>query len=434
MHDDARKQTTEPEVAAPSDVLIQRFSPLPTGTRVGDLSIQSVLGAGEFGITYIGVPEGANRRYVIKEYLPRSIAFRDGLTVRVSSANTPLYAAGLDRFLTEARALAKIKHPAIVSVFSVFEGNGTGYCVMPHEVGRDVGIWLHELRRPLTQAEFDKFCEPLLDGLAALHAKGLQHLDIQPATIIMRESGSPVLVDFGSGRVAMRKRLNASPPTDALPYMAPEVATGDQTLIGPRSDIYSLAAVLYQMATGTVPPPASGRALRDDLAPVADAQRSKLRASFAQAIDSGLHFRPDDRPHDIALWKDDLFRPDGAAGRKPAPKEPAAEPEAPVGTALAEAAQLDAGSGIAEPLMDNPAFRPVFFGLAGAVCGALVGALAAIVIASVVLSSCAADSCVAPFVPYTTALGTLFGIVAGARYGRQTAPGAAQPHGEDGEF
>ena len=199
MQEDARKTAADGAGGAKIEPLVQRFSPLPTGTRVGDLVIQSVLGAGAFGITYIAVPEGSNRRFVIKEYLPRALAFRDGLTVRVSSANAPLFAGGLDRFLNEARALAKIRHPAVIAVQSVSEANGTGYMVMTHETGRDLGIWLHELRRPLTQQDFDLLLEPLLDGLQALHSKDVHHLDLQPANILVRENGSPVLIDLGGG-------------------------------------------------------------------------------------------------------------------------------------------------------------------------------------------------------------------------------------------
>ncbi len=431
--DDARKLPSDSGQGTAGEVHVQRFSPLPTGSRVGDLAIQSVLGAGEFGITYIAVPDGANRRFVIKEYLPRAIAFRDGLTVRVSSANTPTYATGLDRFLNEARTLAKIRHPSVVSVLTVFEANGTGYCVMPHELGRDLGVWLHELRRPLTQAEFDKIAEPLLDGLAGLHSKGIFHLDIQPANIIVREAGTPVLVDFGSGRAALRKRLNTPAPHEALPYMAPELVAGDQPLIGARSDVYSVAAVLYQLATGTTPVDASRRMLRDDLPPIADAARGKLRPGFLQAIDYGLRYRPDDRPHDVRIWKDDLFRPEGAPGRAQAVKAADLEAASQAAPAAADREET-ADTGTSEQLMDNAAFRPLFFGLAGGVCGAVCGALASIVVASVVWSGCASDSCVAPVLPYTAGVGTLIGLLAGVRYGRQTVPTVQNFTDTQGDF
>lgn len=431
MQEDARKSPADGTTGPSHELLVQKFSPLPTNARLGELTVQSVLGAGENGITYICVHDGSNRRFVVKEYLPRSIAFRDGLTVRVSSANTPNYAWGLDRFLYEARALAKIRHPAVVTVLAAMEGNGTGYMVMAHETGRDLGIWKHELRRPPTQQECDKLVEALLDGVKTLHARQILHLDIQPPHVIVRDGDTPVLVDFGSVRLAMRKRLQLQTPADALAFMAPEVSVGDQDVIGPHSDIYSLAAVLYTLVTGSQPMEAGRRALRDSMMPAQQAAQAKFRPGFLKAIDQGLSYRPDDRPQSAASWLDDLLRQETPSRKAQAAKLPdTAEATKDASTieqsAAARNADTPADEEAPEPLMENPAFRPVFFGLAGAMIGALAGALSSIVIASIVSSSCMADSCVAPVVPYTTAIGLLAGAFFGTRYGRMTASGASQ--------
>lgn len=439
MQEDARKTPAEGTAGASPELLVQKFSPLPTNARLGDLTVQSVLGAGENGITYICVHDGNNRRFVVKEYLPRSIAFRDGLTVRVSSANTPNYAWGLDRFLSEARAISKIKHPAIVSVLAAMEGNGTGYMVMTHETGRDLGIWQHELRRPPTQQECDKLVEALLDGVKTLHSRQILHLDIQPQHIIIRDGDTPVLVDFGSVRLAMRKRLQLPTPADALPFTAPEVIAGDQDVVGPHSDVYSLAAVLYTLVSGAPPIEAGRRALRDTLVPATQAARVKFRPGFLQAIDQGLNYRPDDRPQSVAAWLDDLLRPEAPVRKMSSAKPAEAAETAPDLTADELHAAARSGSPpedeeAAEPLMENPAFRPVFFGLAGGMIGALAGALSSIVIASIVASSCMADSCVAPVVPYTTVIGLIAGAYLGARYGRMTASGASHTSDLGGEL
>ena len=435
MQEDARKNPADGTTGASPELLVQKFSPLPTNSRLGELSIQSVLGAGENAITYICLHEANNRRFVVKEYLPRSIAFRDGTTVRVSSANTPAYAWGLDRFLNEARALVKIKHQAIVPVLAAIEGNGTGYVVMAHEVGRDLGIWQHELRRPPTQLECDKVIEQLLDGVAMLHNKDILHLDIQPAHIIIRDGGTPVLVDFGSVRLAMRKRLQLPTPTEARPFMAPEVLVGDQNLIGPYSDIYSLGGVLYSLVTGTRPPEAERRALRDTLVPSSEAAKAKYRAGFLRAIDAGLAYRLDDRPQKVSDWLADLLRPETAPARKQTPArsngEVAADNEnSDTDPRTRSTSDYDAQSEPAEALMDNPSFRPLFFGLAGGMVGAVIGALSSIVIASVVWSSCMTDSCVAPVLPYTTLAGLAAGLFAGVRYGSLTAHGAVVHRGD----
>ena len=441
MAEDSRKIATDGTVGARPEQPVQKFSPLPTGTKLGEMIIQTVLGAGEFGITYIAEHIGTGRRYALKEYMPRAIAFRDGPTVRVSAASTPAFAWGLDRFVSEGRALAKIKHPAIVAVQAAIEGNGTGYVAMAHEAGRDLAIWQHELRRPPSQEEQDKILAPLLEGLALVHAQDLMHLEITPANILVRDNGTPVLIDFGAVRIGMRRRLNLPTPADIKPYMSPEVAAADQKMIGPRSDIYSLSAVLYAMTTGTPPPVADQRVLRDELAPTAQSARGKFRPGFLAGIDAGLSFRPDDRPQQVGGWQDELLVLDaakpGARKQDGGKAEPAAA--ATTGGSASGSAPVEAGrrrfsypedtqnpdeaaqAATAEQLMDNPAFRSMFFGGLGALGGALAGALSSVVVASIVWSSCVTDSCVMPVLPFTAAAGTLVGLYFGMQYGRTSA-------------
>ena len=438
MPDEARKVSADGTAGANPEQVVQKFSPLPMGTRLGELVIQSVLGAGEFGITYIAVHDGNGRRFAVKEYLPRAIAFRDGLTVRVASSNAAAFTWGLDRFLNDGRALAKIKHAALIAVQSVFEENGTGYAVMVHEVGRDLAIWLHELRRPPTQLEHDQIIGPMLEGIGLLHAKEMLHLDILPANIIVRENGTPVLIDLGAARAAMRRRLNLPVPPEAKAFMAPEVIAGDQNLIGPGSDIYSLAVIIYLMATGKQVPQADKRVLRDELVPAAQAARGNLRAGFLLGIDRGLMFRPDDRPQRIATWLEDLLRTEG-------PGAPVRKQEAPAdagkGTPVpiqarhvstypedADGADPAKVTSAGQALMDNPAFRTLALGLLGSLGGAIAGALASVMVASIIWSQCFGDSCVMPILPYMTAAGAVVGLFLGARYGRGS--GYRQTHAD----
>ena len=115
--------------------------PLPTGTRVDHYVIREVLGAGGFGITYLAEHEGLAKQYAIKEYFPHTFSYRHGRTVLPSSTGDGTYKWGLERFVTEARALAKFKHPAIVDVTSIFEANGTAYIVLAYESGIDMSQW-----------------------------------------------------------------------------------------------------------------------------------------------------------------------------------------------------------------------------------------------------------------------------------------------------
>lgn len=457
MADDATNAAAEDGLEPRPEPIVQRFNPLPTGTKLGEIIIQTVLGAGEFGITYIAEHEGSGRRFALKEYLPRAIAYRDGPTVRVPEASMPSFAWGLERFLAEGRSLTKVRHPAILTVHSALEGNGTGYMVMAQEPGRDLVVWMHELRRPPTQEQIDKVLGPLLEGMAAVHAKDILHLEITPSNILIRDNGTPVLLDFGAVRLGMRRRLGSQIPPGVKPYMSPEVIAADASLIGPRSDIYSLAGVLYTMVTGNPPPVPDKRVLRDELVPAAEIAKGKYRASFLSAIDSGLRFRPDERPQSVSSWQTDLLgtepprtaarkpeqKPDSSAARSPEPvaakaasapvargaAAPATDDEKPAGmlrrrpaAAAADFPGEDtAGPKASEPIMENEAFRGVFFGVVGGICGVVAGALSSIVLASVLWSSCFADSCIMPLLPYTAAAGALAGLYFGVEYGRSTA-------------
>ena len=102
--------------------------------------IERVLGQGGFGITYLAYDSNLDQLVAIKEYLPMELAIRDGdnSVYPASGAMGERYDWGLERFLVEARTLAKFRHPAIVRVLSVFEANNTAYMVMEYESGESL--------------------------------------------------------------------------------------------------------------------------------------------------------------------------------------------------------------------------------------------------------------------------------------------------------
>ncbi len=146
------------------------FSALPTGTRLSDrYVVESIIGAGGFGITYLARHEALGKPYAIKEHFPRQFAFRDGQSATVKPSDAPTFRWTLDRFLQEGRSLARCRHPSIVGVADVFEAYGTAYMVLEFEDGHSLGRWLEHLGRPPTQDEMDNILVPLLDALAYLH-------------------------------------------------------------------------------------------------------------------------------------------------------------------------------------------------------------------------------------------------------------------------
>ena len=113
---------------------------LPLDSTLLEYRLKSVLGAGGFGITYLGWDTNLEKHVAIKEYLPGDLAMRalDGSVVPVSTDNEYTYQWGLDRFIQEARTLARFSHPNIVRVNRFFEANGTSYMVMDYEAGESL--------------------------------------------------------------------------------------------------------------------------------------------------------------------------------------------------------------------------------------------------------------------------------------------------------
>lgn len=164
------------------------------------------------------------------------------------------YKWGIDRFIQEARTLAKFSHPHIVRVNRYFEANATGYRVMDHENGESFNQILKDQPLP-SEAKLKEIIFPLLDGLHAVHETGFLHRDIKPADIFIRTNQSPVLLDFGAARQAVNgstKSLTAV----LTPGYAPLEQYSGQGNQGPWPDIYAMAGVRYRAYTNENPPDA----------------------------------------------------------------------------------------------------------------------------------------------------------------------------------
>lgn len=288
------------------------FSALPTGTRLSErYLIESVIGAGGFGITYLARHEALGKPYAIKEHFPRQFAFRDGVSATVRPSDAPTFRWTLDRFLQEGRSLARCRHPSIVGVADVFEAYGTAYMVLEFEDGSSLGRWLDLLGRPPTQDEIDAILMPLLDALAYLHSHDMLHRDIAPDNIMIRSNGKPCLIDFGAARQAIAERSQVMSAIVKAGYSPPEQYTTAGRAQGPWTDIYALAGTLYRALSGKRPAEATERQIEDELIPIAEAVEypEDYRQEFLDAIDAGLRLRPSERPQSVAAWYEMLGLP-----------------------------------------------------------------------------------------------------------------------------
>jgi hypothetical protein len=305
-----------------------QLNALPAGYQLDDFTIESVLGAGGFGITYLALERTLDRKVAIKEFLPRmAVRGEDRSSVHpISSGDAEEFEYGLKRFQDEAQTLVGFRHPNIVTGYRYLQANGTAYIVMEYVDGKSLEELL-EIGDTLDESEAREILFPLLDGIEAVHAAGFLHRDIKPANIFIQSDGAPVLLDFGAARHALGAHSQSFTGI-VTPGFAPFEQYATRGNQGPWTDIYALGATLYRAITGAKPPEATDRIEQDDYVPVAMAAPPGFSAGFLHAIDEALLMRAAERPQSVADWRAMFMTvPDGATIRAGAPV--AAAPTAP---------------------------------------------------------------------------------------------------------
>ena len=287
---------------------------LPRGYSLHEYRVESVLGAGGFGLTYLATDSNLNLKVALKEYLPGDFAARaEDSTVHPKPGDAvESFQWGLRRFMDEAKTLASFRHPNIVRVMRFFEANKTGYMVMEFVEGKPLSEWIGP-RRPLPQQLLQSLAGPLLDGLEVIHKAGFLHRDIKPANIFMRDDGSPVLLDFGSAREL--KGGNQDLTAVVSPGYAPLEQYHTQGKQGPWSDLYAFGGVIYWMLTGNKPVEAAAR-VRQDIMPsaAATAVGRGYTPDFLAAVDWALKPNEDERPQSVGEFKRRLMGGAQSAG------------------------------------------------------------------------------------------------------------------------
>ena len=282
---------------------------LPPGYPLLEYTLDSVLGYGGFGITYLATDHNLRCNVAIKEYLPSDQAVRgaDCIVQPKSPGAAEIFQWGLSRFIDEARALASFNHPHIVRVLRFFEANGTAYMVMELISGQPLSEWVKRMR-PLTEAALLAVVRPILDGLAVIHANGFVHRDIKPGNIHMRSDTDPVLLDFGAARKPTGRTGGELTAIVTPGYAALEQyhSRGNQ---GPWTDLYSVAAVMYGVITGQRPIEAPARVRNDPLPKAIDvADRTLYSETLLRAVDWGLAAAEEQRPQSVQAFLQALPR------------------------------------------------------------------------------------------------------------------------------
>ena len=276
---------------------------LPGGHRVQEFELLSVLGVGGFGITYLAKDTLLDRTVAIKEYFPRDFAVRteDHSVHPRSQPESEDYTWGLKRFRDEAKTLARLNHPGIIRIYKYFEAHGSGYIVMEYVEGETLSERLKR-ENTLSESQLMAILNPLVKGLEQVHAAGYLHRDITPKNILLREDGSPVLIDFGAARQAIGARSRSVTAVATAGYAPLEQYSTRGKQQGPWTDVYGLSAVAYRCVTGTVPKDATERAQGEALAPASELRKGSYAEDLLTAVDRGLAVKVEDRPQDLKIW------------------------------------------------------------------------------------------------------------------------------------
>ena len=245
----------------------QPYLALPLGAILnGRYILGKVLGVGGFGITYLGYDLTLEIKVAIKEYMPSALATRhaDKYTLTLTGHAENEYKSGMERFLDEARILAKLQNtPNIVSVQNYFKENNTAYFVMEYVDGMSLKDYLKQKGGKIGFDDAMGILEPIMRALEQVHALGLLHRDISPDNIYITSSGQSRLLDFGAARFATGGTKSVS--VILKHGYAPEEQYSSHGNQGPWTDVYAMGATLYRCITGVLPPDSIERIHADTL-------------------------------------------------------------------------------------------------------------------------------------------------------------------------
>jgi len=286
---------------------------LKTGAILKNYQIIRVLGEGGFGITYLAKDIQLGLEIVIKEYFPNefSIRKRDS-TIIAKSSSLHDFSKGLLRFKEEAQILAKFSHPSIVKILTYFEANDTAYFVMEYEEGIDLSQYLKQENTSINQDEIFSIIMPILEGLKEVHKYQYLHRDIKPGNILLRSNNSPVLIDFGASKLVTGDVSKSITSMLTEGYAPLEQYSTDIKKQGPFTDIYAVAAVIYKMIIGKVPPSAQTRSYQllsegdDPFESLVSLKLSGYDSNFLRAVDRALSIKGKDRPQNVQEFQQDI--------------------------------------------------------------------------------------------------------------------------------
>ena len=287
---------------------------LPVGTKLhGQYSVGRVLGQGGFGITYLGWDDHLDIPVAIKEFYPNAMVVREcavSHTVHcITEQVMPNYITSKERFLREAKALAKLRNvPEVVDIYGFFEENGTAYIIMEYVKGTDLATYISRKGGRLSPEETFRILKPVMAALDKVHQADLVHRDISPDNIMLHPKGGAKLLDFGAVRQVEDAKVGAALDRSTEAILKHGFAPAEQYKargdLGPWTDEYAMCATVYYCLTGRVPIQAVDRML-EGLEVRFDIPGLPLYQK--QALEKGMATRAQDRHGSMKKLMEALF-------------------------------------------------------------------------------------------------------------------------------
>ncbi|MGI6019109.1 MAG: serine/threonine protein kinase [Marvinbryantia sp.] len=261
---------------------------LRSGTLLDErYHIETVIGEGGFGITYLGYnihqpdEKVAIKEFYWKECVQRDCTVSNTVTVFKETRRSE-YEHHKKRFLKEARIIGDFsQEPGIVHIRDYFEENSTAYIVMDYLEGQTLKQYMSS-REPLNAEQAFRLLLPLMDALQKVHERKTIHRDISPDNIIINNNGALTLIDFGAAR-ELSLLSNETRSVILKGGYAPMEQYDGRGRLGPWTDVYALCGVLYYCITKHAPDDAFQRMLHDELK-----CPSELGISIAPALEKIL--------------------------------------------------------------------------------------------------------------------------------------------------
>ncbi|HKB04592.1 MAG TPA: protein kinase [Gemmataceae bacterium] len=224
-------------------VSVPAEDPFPTlPATFGRYRVLKVLGKGGMGAVYLAEDTELGRKVALK--LP--------------SFGPSAPPTRVERFLREARAAAALHHPNICTIFDVGREGGRPYLTMAYIEGRPLADAI-DADQPMPERQAATLARQIALALAHAHDRGVVHRDLKPANVMLTAGGDPVVMDFGLAKrlaeedTAEAKLTREGAVIGTPSYMAPEQVRGESAAIGPRTDVYALGALLFELLTGRTP-------------------------------------------------------------------------------------------------------------------------------------------------------------------------------------